>query len=176
MEHGMQSDLRKPKGGATDAPKTHMPDENCLARLAVHGHMTLNTKVKELQNQHAEQIWRLRVRLNSYEGQQIGSGTRKTFERPSNQQGKSANRRSRRTLQAAEPHLRALWDLADVGNSSEEGLENLLVTILARGMPGSGARKAQRWTGRRAARLIWENPLFRTEFEKLRKCAAALAR
>ena len=176
MEQGMQSNLRKPKAGAAaDAPKTRMPDENCIARLAVHGHMTLNTKVKALQKQYAEELWRMRVRLNSYEGEQIGSQTRKTFERPSNKQSKSANRTSRRTLQAAEPHLRALWDLTDVGNSSE-GFENLLVTILTRGMPGSGARHAQRWTGKRAARLIWESPSCRTEFEKLRKCAAAPAR
>ena len=38
MEHGMQT-KRKPKGGAPDAAKISMPDENCIARLAIHGHI-----------------------------------------------------------------------------------------------------------------------------------------
>jgi hypothetical protein len=173
MEQGMQT-KRKPKGGAPDAAKISMPDENCIARLAIHGHMTLNTQVKELHKHYAEQIWRLRVQLNNYEGKETGRHTKKTFQRPSNKQTKSANRRSRRTMQAAEPFLRALWDMTDVGDS-HEGLENLIMALLARGMPGSGARKAQRWTGKRMARLIWESGLFRAEFEKLRKCAVAPA-
>ena len=173
MEQGMQT-KRKPKGGALDAAKISMPDENCIARLATQGHMTLNTKVKELHKHYAEQIWRLRVRLNYYEGKETGRHTKKTFQRPSNKQTKSANRRSRRTMQAAEPFLRALRGMTDVGDS-HEGLENLIMALLARGMPGSGARNAQRWTGKRMARLLWESGLFRAEFEKLRKCAAAPA-
>ena len=146
-------------------------DLSALARFAIQGEAVVGPEVRELVDQLQHENWRLRVQVAHLQGDRIGLSAPSTFKPPTRRQNASANRRSRRILAAIEPYLHAIWEKVEAKDAewwSVEGMENLIFTIIRRGLPNSGARFAQRWTTKRLLSLLWDDPLCRQHLEAIR--------
>ena len=129
--------------------------------------------MRKLVDDLQQENWRLRVQVAHLQGDRITKDRkgRATFQTPTRRQARAANRRSRRTLQQLDAHLYAIWEIVEASDAewwSVEGFENLIFTLIRRGLPGSGARHMQRFITKRLLRLLWDDAHCRHWLEKIR--------
>ena len=141
--------------------------------MLLNGDVFTGPEARELVDGLQQEIWHLRAQVRHLRGERITKPRkgRCTFRVPTRRQSRAANKASRRTLQSLEPYLNAIWEHVEAADAewwSVEGFENLILTIIRRGLPGSGARFDQRWTTQRLLQLLWDDTHCRHWLEKIR--------
>jgi hypothetical protein len=167
--------VRGNKPNATQLAKGADPrgeyDLSALARFAIQGDAIIGPDVRALLDAKDDEIWRLRVQVAHLQGDRVGTQGKRTFQPTSRKQSAAANRQSRRTLAHLEAHLYAIWEAVEAPDAewwSVEGFENLVFTLIQRGLPGSGARFEQRWVTKRLFDLFYGDAHCREYLEKAR--------
>ena len=156
-----------------DIPEEGEWDINAKTRMLLNGDAEVGPKVRELVDQLQQENWRLRVHCAHLKGERITStrAGRGTFQTPRRTQSQAANRASRRFLERIDAHLKAIWEQTEAADADwwcVEGFENLILTLIRRGLPGSGALFSQRWVTKRLLHLLWDDAHCRHWLEKIR--------
>jgi hypothetical protein len=158
---------------AKGAPELGEWDINAKTRVMLNGDALTGPEVRKIVNDLQQENWRLRVQVAHLQGERITADRkgRKTFQPPTRRQCQAANRQSRRTLQQVEAYLYAMWEMLESTDAEwwcMEGFENLMFTLIKRGLPGSGARKDQRWVTKRLLHLLYDDSHCRHWLERIR--------